>query len=291
MKVISSIQEIHEYTAKLKKRGHTIGFAPTMGALHEGHVSLMAAARLANKKVIASIFVNPAQFAPGEDFDKYPRNIKKDLKFLRETKNVDCVFTPVETDIYPEGYASYVELSNDMPKILEGVARPSHFKGVTTVVAKLLNIVKPDRLYLGQKDLQQAVILKKMAADLNYITEVVICPVVREKDGLAMSSRNMYLTPEQRNSAPALYKSLQMAESMIELGERDAQVLVKEIKRKLKDENVEIDYVEVVDPVNLAKKERISGRTAIVAAIYVGKIRLIDNTIINLKDEISGNRE
>jgi pantoate--beta-alanine ligase len=285
MKVIGSIQEMHEYVNKLKRRKHTIGFAPTMGALHEGHLSLMAAAKQANEKVIASIFVNPTQFAAGEDFEKYPRDVKKDLKLLKNTKNVDCVFTPGAKDMYPEAYASYVTLENDMTKVLCGVTRPGHFKGVTTIVAMLLNIVKPDRLYLGQKDLQQAMILKKMIADLKYPVETVVCPIWREKDGLAMSSRNMYLNPDERNSAPALYKSLQMAESMVELGERDSQVVVREIKRKLKEANVEIDYVEVVDPELLVKKDRISSRSAIAAAVYIGKTRLIDNTIINLKIE------
>jgi pantoate--beta-alanine ligase len=284
MKVISSIQEMHDHVKSLKQRKHTIGFAPTMGALHEGHLSLMSAAKEANSKVIASIFVNPAQFAAGEDLEKYPRVLKADLKLLKNTKKVDCVFTPAAEEIYPEGYASYVELVNEMPKQLCGITRPGHFKGVTTIVAMLLNIVKPDRIYLGQKDLQQAMILAKMIKDLKYPVETVLCPTVREKDGLAMSSRNMYLSPEERNSAPALYKSLQMAESMVELGERNPQELIKEIKRKLKEADVVIDYVEVVDPDTLIKKERISHRSAIAAAVYIGKTRLIDNTIIKLKD-------
>jgi pantoate--beta-alanine ligase len=284
MKVISSIQEMHDYVNKLKRRKHTIGFAPTMGALHEGHLSLMSAAKEGNTKVIASIFVNPTQFAAGEDFEKYPRDVKKDLKLLKSTKKVDCVFTPDVKEIYPTGYAGYVTLENEMTKVLCGATRPGHFKGVTTVVAMFLNIVKPDRLYLGQKDLQQAMILKKMISDLKYPVELVICAIIREKDGLALSSRNMYLNPEERNSAPALHKSLQMAESMVELGERNTQVLIKEIKRKLKEANVEIDYVEVVDPDTLVKKERISDRCAIAAAVYVGKTRLIDNSIIKLKD-------
>lgn len=276
---------MQSYVRKLKARKHTIGFAPTMGALHEGHLSLMAAAKAANTKVIASIFVNPTQFAAGEDFEKYPRDLKKDLKLLKNTKKVDCVFTPEAAEIYPQGYCTYVTLENEMTKVLCGVTRPGHFKGVTTIVAVLLNIVEPDRLYLGQKDLQQAVILKKMIIDMKYPVETAICPIIREKDGLALSSRNRYLNPDERNSAPILQKSLQMAESMVELGERDPQVLIKEIKRKLKEENVEIDYVEVVDPVTLAKKERVSDGDAIAAAIYVGKTRLIDNTILKLKVE------
>lgn len=275
---------MHVYINKLKRAKHTIGFAPTMGALHEGHLSLMAAAKQGNTKVMASIFVNPAQFAAGEDFDKYPRDVKKDLKLLKETKNVDAVFTPDAKEIYPEGFACYVELENDMPKVLCGASRPGHFKGVTTVVAMLLNIVRPDRLYLGQKDLQQYMIINKMIKDLKYPVEAIACPIIREKDGLALSSRNMYLNPDERNFAPVLYKSLQMAESMVELGERSTQVLIKEIKRKLNEAKVETDYVEVVDPDTLVKKEKIGARSAIAAAVFIGKTRLIDNTIINLKD-------
>ncbi len=280
MKIIGTLSEMHEYTAKLKKRSHTIGFVPTMGALHEGHMSLVEAADKQNEKVIVSIYVNPSQFGAGEDFEKYPRPIKKDLKMLKASKKVDCVFTPDNAMMYPEGYATYVALENEMTKCLCGITRPEHFKGVTTIVTKLLNIVKPDRLYLGQKDAQQSVVLTKMAADLNYQTEVVVCPIFREKDGLALSSRNMYLTPEERNTAPALYKSLQMAESMIELGEKSCDTLKKEIRRKLKESNIEIDYVEIVDAKTLKPLEKITGSALIAAAIYVGKTRLIDNTII-----------
>lgn len=268
------------YANKLKKRGHTSGFVPTMGALHEGHLSLVEAAAAGNEKVIVSIFVNPTQFLPGEDFEKYPRPVKKDLKMLKDTKKVDCVFMPERASMYPEDAATFVTLENDMTKILCGASRPGHFKGVTTIVAELLNIVKPDNLYLGQKDAQQALILKKMMKDLHYDTQVVLCPIVREKDGLALSSRNMYLTPQERDTAPVLYKSLQMAESMVELGERSAETVKKEIKRKIKDAGVEIDYVETVDPATLTPVDKITGEVLIAAAIFVGKTRLIDNTII-----------
>ena len=231
-----------------------------------------------------SIFVNPLQFGPNEDFNKYPRNTKKDIKLLRTTKKVNCVFMPEADEMYSSDFATFVQLENQMPKVLCGITRPTHFKGVTTVVCKLLNIVKPDKLYLGQKDMQQAVILKKMIMDLNYKTEVVICPIVREKDGLAMSSRNSYLTPDERNIAPILRKSLQLGESMIELGERDSQTIIKEITRKIKETNAQIDYVEIVDPDTLLKKERIAGRILIAAAIYIGSTRLIDNTLIELKE-------
>src|ERR1035437_4714248 len=282
MKIIKEISEMHEYTAKLKKRGHSTGFVPTMGALHEGHLSLVDRESAENNKIIVSIFVNPTQFGPGEDFDKYPRPLKKDLKMLKETRKVDCVFTPDRDMMYPPGAASYVALENEMANVLCGASRPGHFKGVTPVVAELLNIVKPDRLYLGQKDAQQALILSKMIKDLHYNTEAVICPIVREKDGLALSSRNAYLTPEQRDTAPILYKSLQMAESMVELGERSAETIKKEIRRKIKESGVEIDYVEIAGTEDLAPAEIIAGNVLIAAAIFVGKTRLIDNTIIKI---------
>lgn len=281
MKIITDIKAMHEYIRKIKKRGISIGFVPTMGYFHEGHMSLMKKSAEENKKTIVSIFVNPIQFGPNEDFKKYPRDIKRDLKMLKELKCIDCVFIPEETQMYKEKFATYVELENNMPKVLCGISRPSHFKGVTTVVAKLLNIIKPDRLYLGQKDMQQAVILKKMVEDLNYDTEVIICPIVREKDGLAMSSRNTYLSPEERELAPVLYKSLQIAESMVELGEKDVEKIKNEMRRKLNEAGVKIDYVEIVDVNTLEKKEKIEGKILIAAAIYIGKTRLIDNIIIN----------
>jgi pantoate--beta-alanine ligase len=276
---------MHNYIDKIKRnKKNIIGFVPTMGALHDGHLSLIYAAANECNKIIVSIFVNPKQFGPGEDFNKYPRDIKKDIKLLRTTKKVNCIFIPEVNEMYPSDYGTYVQLENEMPKVLCGVSRPNHFKGVTTIVSKLLNIVKPDKLYLGQKDMQQAVILKKMINDLNYKIDVIICPIVREKDGLAMSSRNTYLTPDERNIAPVLRKALQIGESMIELGERDPQVVIKEIKRKIKETNAEIDYVEIVDPETLIKKERISGKVLIAAAIFIGNTRLIDNTIVESKN-------
>jgi pantoate--beta-alanine ligase len=281
MKIISNIDEMRSYTAKLVKRGHSIGFVPTMGALHLGHISLVDAAA-ADSKVIVSIFVNQTQFAPNEDFNAYPRPIKKDIKLLRSTKKVDCLFAPDADEMYPDGFASYVALENSMTTCLCGVTRPTHFKGVTTVIAKFLNIVNPDRIYLGQKDAQQAMIIIKMMKDLNYRTQAVICPIVREKDGLALSSRNAYLTPEQRSSAPIIFKSLQMVESMVELGERNAETIKKEIRRKIKEENLEIDYVEAVSAADLKQAEQLSGKVLIAAAVFVGKTRLIDNIIIDI---------
>ncbi|MCX8093886.1 MAG: pantoate--beta-alanine ligase [Candidatus Goldbacteria bacterium] len=285
MKIINSISDMHDYIDKIKRnKKNIIGFIPTMGALHDGHLSLIHAAAKDCNKIVVSIFVNPIQFGPSEDFNKYPRDIKKDTKLLRSIKKVNCVFIPDVNEMYPPDYATYVQLENEMPKVLCGISRPTHFKGVTTVVCKLLNIVKPDKLYLGQKDMQQAVILKKMIKDLNYKIDIIICPIIREKDGLAMSSRNVYLTPDERNIAPILRKALQIGESMIELGEKDPQVIIKEIKRKIKETDATIDYVEIVDPETLLKKERISGKVLIAAAIFVGNTRLIDNTIVETKD-------
>jgi pantoate--beta-alanine ligase len=288
LKIIRNINEMQKYSDSIRraarKTPHVIGFVPTMGYLHEGHLSLVKAAAKESTKVVVSIFVNPAQFGPNEDFSKYPRDEERDLSLLEEIKEVDCVFIPSADEMYPEGYATYLNVENEMTKVLCGLSRPGHFKGVTTVVAKLINAVKPDKMFLGHKDMQQVIILTKMMKDMNYDTGVVICPTAREKDGLALSSRNSYLSPEERNTAPALYKSLQMAESMAELGERDAAVIVREIKRKLKEEKVEIDYVEVVNPYTLEKTDRISGEALIAAAIYVGKTRLIDNTIIRTND-------
>jgi pantoate--beta-alanine ligase len=283
MKIISDIKEMREYVLKLKKRGHTIGFVPTMGALHDGHMSLVSAAAADNEYVVVSIFVNSTQFAPGEDFEKYPRPISGDIKMLKATKNCDCLFTPDNALMYPDDYATYIQVENDMPKCLCGVTRPIHFKGVTTVISKFLNIINPDRIYFGQKDAQQSIIVTKMVKDMNYAAEVVVCPIFREKDGLALSSRNIYLTPEQRNTAPVLNKTLQMAESMIELGERSCEVIKKEMRRKLKEGNVVIDYVETVDFVTLKPVDKIAGKVLIAAAIYVGKTRLIDNTIVDIK--------
>lgn len=286
MKVISKVSEMRSYAQKLRKSaGKTpkmTGFVPTMGALHQGHISLVEAAAKECSKVIVSIFVNPVQFGANEDFDKYPRDLKRDLKILKDTKKAAVVFTPEAADIYPAGHASYVALENEMVKTLCGASRPGHFKGVTTVVAKLLNIINPHKMYLGQKDLQQAAVLKKMCADMLYETAVVTCPIIREKDGLAMSSRNAYLNPAEREIAPVLYKSLQMAESMIELGEKDSQAVIKEIKRKIKESGMEIDYAEVLDADTLMRAERLSGRIAIAAAVMAGKTRLIDNTIIEI---------
>jgi pantoate--beta-alanine ligase len=284
MKIIRNINEMHDYVDSLKtakrKNPNVVGFVPTMGYFHDGHLSLMSAAEKECTKVIVSIFVNPAQFGPSEDLSRYPRDEDRDIKLMEELGNIDCVFIPEAADMYPEGYSTYVAVENEMTKVLCGAARPGHFKGVTTVISKLLNIVRPDKIYLGQKDMQQAVIITRMLKDLNYGTGVVICPIAREKDGLAMSSRNTYLSPEERNAAPALFKSLQMAESMIELGEHESSVVIKEIKRKLKEEKVEIDYVEAVNPYTLERADKIYGEVLIAAAIYVGKTRLIDNILV-----------
>jgi len=287
MKIISSIDEMQEYCAKLrssaKNAKFSIGFVPTMGYLHEGHLSLMKEAAARDSKVIASIFVNPTQFAPNEDLSAYPRDSERDIKMMKDLKCVDCVFMPDAKDMYPEGFATYVANESSLTKVLCGLSRPSHFKGVTTVVSKLLNIVNPHALYLGQKDYQQAVIIKRMVKDLNFGCRVEICPIIREKDGLAMSSRNKYLTPDERAAAPVIYRALQMAESMIEIGERDPQAVIREIRRKIKEEKAEPDYVEVVNTETLEPVTSISGEVLVAVAAFFGKTRLIDNTISGTK--------
>ena len=254
-----------------------------MGCLHDGHLSLVNAAKEECAKVVVSIFVNPIQFGANEDFDKYPRVYKKDIRQLKGTKKVDCLFMPEKEELLPEGFAAAVTVDNELQSVLCGQSRPGHFKGVTTIVAKLLNIVRPEKLFLGQKDFQQTVILKKMIKDLDFDTQVKVCATVREKDGLAMSSRNIYLSPEERETAAVMYKALQMAESMIELGEHEVEKVVNEIKRKLKEANVKIDYIDILRAENLAEVSRITDEVVIAAAIIVGKTRLIDNVVVPVK--------
>ncbi|MEI7641027.1 MAG: pantoate--beta-alanine ligase [bacterium] len=283
MKILKTIAEMNEYVRKNKKRGHSLGFVPTMGCLHDGHLSLVNAAKEECAKVVVSIFVNPIQFGANEDFDKYPRVYKKDIRQLKGTKKVDCLFMPEKDELLPEGFAAAVTVDNELQSVLCGQSRPGHFKGVTTIVAKLLNIVRPEKLFLGQKDFQQTVILKKMIKDLDFDTQVKVCATVREKDGLAMSSRNIYLSPEERETAAVMYKALQMAESMIELGEHEVEKVVNEIKRKLKEANVKIDYIDILRAENLAEVSRITDEVVIAAAIIVGKTRLIDNVVVPVK--------
>jgi len=262
-----------------KKEGKSISLIPTMGYLHEGHLSLFRAARKHADVVVASIFVNPIQFGPKEDFEKYPRDIKRDEQ-LAESAGVDVIFHPSANDMYPEGFSTFVDVAGLTDKLC-GASRPGHFKGVTTVVAKLFHIVRPDIAYFGQKDAQQAIVIKKMAEDLNMNVEIKIMPIVRESDGLAMSSRNMYLSVSERKDAPVLYESIKKAESLIRSGEKDAAKLTKAMEDMIRIvPSAKIDYVSVVDAKNLEKVKMITGETLIAIAVFIGKTRLIDNIIV-----------
>lgn len=277
MEVIKKIAEMQEICLRLKRHGKSIGLVPTMGYLHEGHLSLARAARRENDIVVMSNFVNPLQFGPKEDFATYPRDLVRDNK-LAETVGVDYVFAPSGEEMYPEGYNTLVEVRDDAVEKMCGRSRPGHFRGVTTVVLKLFLITQPDRSYFGQKDAQQAIIIKKMVTDLNIPLEIVTCPIVREADGLALSSRNTYLSPEERKHALALPRALSSGKEMILKGECDPRRVREEILRVLESSpGIRVDYVEVVDGRTLAELPVLKGKVLLAAAVYVGKTRLIDN--------------
>ena len=276
MKTIDTIAEMQGIRHQLVE---PVGFVPTMGHLHEGHLSLVKHARAENATVVVSIFVNPTQFGHQEDFQQYPRDIERDLALL-EKENTDIVFTPSTDEMYPPDFNSRVEVK-EITEPLEGAARPGHFRGVTTVVAKLFNIVQPDRAYFGQKDAQQALVIHKMVADLNLNLGVVTLPTIREPDGLAMSSRNSYLNPEERRAAPVLYRSLKLAEQRWGQGTRDAARLREEMKALIqKEPRVEIDYISIADAVTLEELDEIKPPALVSLAVRIGKTRLIDNIVL-----------
>lgn len=279
MEVIKSISDMKEKSASFKKKGETIGFVPTMGYLHEGHLSLVRLAKKRADRVVVSIFVNPLQFGPSEDYHVYPRDLERDFSLL-EKEGVDVVFVPDEKEMYPSDYQTYVEVTR-LTQGLCGAFRPGHFKGVTTVVLKLFNIVKPDFAVFGEKDYQQLKVIQQMVKDLNLDVEIIPHPIVREEAGLAMSSRNTYLSEEERHSAVALYQSLKMAERIIHDGERDAErvkTLIRDYLEKFPHNKVQ--YVEIVDPETLEKVTEIKGPVLIALAVFVGKTRLIDNRLV-----------
>jgi pantoate--beta-alanine ligase len=276
MKTIFSLSDLR--AARLSLKG-TVGLVPTMGYLHEGHLSLVSRAKAENQHVIVSIFVNPTQFGPREDLSNYPRDLERDLSLL-EPLGVDIVWNPSAEEIYPPGYQTWVEVEA-LTNPLEGAMRPGHFKGVTTVVAKLFNATQPHKAYFGQKDAQQAAVIRKMAKDLNFPLEVVICPTVREADGLAMSSRNKYLNEAERKAATVLFRSLSAAKELFEAGERDAE----KIRRKMKDVLVseplaQVQYVSCADYDTLEELHEIKGKILLSMAVFVGKTRLIDNFVL-----------
>ncbi|WP_416198919.1 MAG: pantoate--beta-alanine ligase [Sporanaerobacter sp.] len=277
MKVINSIEEMK----KVKKENISIGFVPTMGYLHEGHISLIKKAREENDIVVTSIFVNPTQFGPNEDFEKYPRDEEKDLQKCEEN-GCDIVFLPQVDEMYPDSFLTFVQVE-ELGKGLCGKSRPTHFRGVATVLTKLFNIVKPDRAYFGQKDAQQLVIVKKMVEDLNMDVEIIACPIVRETDGLAISSRNTYLSSEERNDALFLNKSLKLAKNLIENGEKNISKIKDEMEKTiLSGKNNTIDYIEFVDAKTLNPVSEIKGKVLIAIAVKTGNTRLIDNIVVEL---------
>ncbi len=275
MQVINTILEMR--ALRLQAAG-PVGFVPTMGFLHEGHLSLVRRAREENETVVVSIFVNPTQFGPKEDFKSYPRDTDRDLARLEPL--TDICFMPQAAEMYPEDFDSWVE-PGDIATRLEGAARPGHFRGVTTVVAKLFNIVSPDRAYFGQKDAQQLAVIKKMVSDLDMNPEVVACPTVREPDGLAMSSRNTYLNPEQREAAAVLYRALNLAEKRWKQGEQDAGTIRHEMVELIEKEPLaEIDYISVADAATLREMHRLKPPALVSLAVKIGRTRLIDNIML-----------
>ncbi|MDY3817475.1 MAG: pantoate--beta-alanine ligase [Lachnospiraceae bacterium] len=279
MKICYTVDDVRKEVKEWKKQGLSVGFVPTMGYLHEGHRSLMEAARKENDKVVVSIFVNPMQFGPTEDLESYPRDLDKDSK-LCEGVGVDLIFHPEPEEMYPEGFCSYVDM-NGLTTELCGKSRPIHFRGVQTVVLKLFNIVTPDNAYFGQKDAQQLAVVTRMVKDLSVDTKIHGCPIIREEDGLAKSSRNTYLSETERQAALILSQSLQVGKALIEQGETDATVVKKAISDKIATEPLaRIDYVDVVDFDTITPIEQIKGNTLVAIAVYIGKTRLIDNFII-----------
>lgn len=274
MKIFENIEDVR--ASRWSTSHQTWGLVPTMGYLHRGHLSIVQRARAENDFVAASIFVNPTQFSPNEDFDAYPRDLQRDLELL-ERERVDLVFAPSEETLYPPDFQTSVVVS-EVTQPLEGASRPTHFPGVTTIVAKLLNIVQPHRAYFGQKDAQQVVVLERMVDDLNFNVQIVVCPIVREADGLAMSSRNTRLSPAQRAAAPALYRALSAARDAIDDGVRDANELREMMIAEIEDEPLaRLDYVSVAHPQTLQELEQVQDRALLSGAIFVGSVRLIDN--------------
>ena len=278
MRIVENLQELSEELSVIER---PLGFVPTMGYLHEGHLSLVRKAREQNSTVVVSIFANPTQFAPDEDLESYPRDIKRDLELL-EAERTDLVWIPTVEVMYPEGFQTWV-LVEDLSTLLEGSYRPTHFRGVTTVVAKLFNAVGPDKAYFGQKDAQQAVVIKQMVKDLNYPLQIVVCPIVREEDGLAMSSRNTYLNDDQRLAARCLSRGLFIARDAFLAGERRAEVLKGIVSDQVNKEPLaDLQYVSCADPLTLTELEGKVTSCLISMAVTIGKTRLIDNLLLGI---------
>ena len=279
MRIEGTVAAVRAQVKEWKKEGLTVGFVPTMGYLHEGHGSLISAARANNDKVVVSIFVNPMQFGPTEDLASYPRDLDKDSAYC-ESLGVDMIFHPEPEEMYHDNFSSYVDMSV-LTEELCGLSRPVHFRGVCTVVNKLFNIVQPDRAYFGQKDAQQLAIIKHMVEDLNMDLEIVGCPIIREEDGLAKSSRNTYLSAEERQAALILSKSIKLGQKMVEEGEKSADALVNAMCQLINKEPLaKIDYVKAVDGLTMQQIKEVKSPMLVAIAVYIGKTRLIDNFMV-----------
>ena len=280
MRKLETISELRAHLDTIRRAGKRVGLVPTMGAIHEGHRSLMRAARADCDELVVSIFVNPTQFGPGEDYEQYPRPMDRDLAACRQER-VDTVFIPSVSEVYPAGDVTTVSVAR-LTEVLCGPARPGHFDGVTTVVARLFNMVAPDAAYFGQKDAQQAAVIRRMVRDLHWPIRIVICPTVREPDGLAISSRNAYLTAEQRQQARCLYAVLSWAREQIQAGQRDVKVVLGGMRSRIEAAGpCSIDYIELVDADELAPKAEACGRCLIGLAVRIGPARLIDNIVVD----------
>ena len=278
-RTIETISGIRSFVGACRAKGKSVGFVPTMGAFHEGHLSLMREARRRHQAVIVSIFVNPLQFSAGEDYDRYPRRLEQDTR-MAEAEGVDVIFIPSVAEMYPKGFDSYVD-QTDLPLKMCGAFRPGHFRGVMTIVTKLFNMVKPDAAYFGQKDYQQYLIIRRTATDLNLDVDVRLMPTVREEDGVAMSSRNAYLGPKQRKDATCLSRALRRAEDLVAAGESSAAKVAGEMKRLIhRVKGTRVEYVAIVNSETLEPVKEIKGRTLIALAVRIGKARLIDNALV-----------
>ncbi|MCP3887227.1 MAG: pantoate--beta-alanine ligase [Propionibacteriaceae bacterium] len=282
MQIIKKKAALRAQIKNARAAGKSIGFVPTMGFLHQGHLALMNRARQENDLVVVSVFVNPTQFGPNEDLDAYPRDEQRDMELMR-AQQVDMAFFPTLDELYPQGYTTYVQVEGPMSQTLCGRSRPTHFRGVTTIVAKLFHMGEPQRAYLGQKDGQQVAVIEQMVRDLDFDIQIIACPTVREKDGLAMSSRNSYLSPEQRAQACVLSQALFEARDMITKGERRAATITQHITDRITSvDGAVIDYVSIVDALDLADIQVLTGKVLIALAVKIGATRLIDNIRIEV---------
>jgi pantoate--beta-alanine ligase len=282
VKTVSTLKEIRALVDRWHRNGKTVGLVPTMGALHEGHLHLVRAARQACDRVVVSLFVNPTQFSAGEDFAKYPRDLKKDTRLVAAEK-ADVIFAPTAEEMYPAGFDTSVTVGPALTQTMCGLSRPNHFQGVATVVMKLLNLMRPQQAFFGQKDYQQTLVVKRIAADLNTGCDIVVLPTVREADGLAKSSRNAYLSEEERRLAPSVYQALKLADGILQVGERNPKELLDAVRKRLKTESkIEIEYVAAKNAETLEDLLILSGRVLVAVAVKLGSTRLIDNIVVDV---------